>query len=125
MYIRPHQIPEVMIASQDQDYSRAQHLDRRAVPQVETLCLSIAGLRLLETDWGCWEGKRCSRYYQNPSEYGFHTRFLLLHSIVGAQLNIGGAQALPKRYNVTPMIHREPTRLRVLQHAVERKFGRL
>ena len=26
-----------------------------------------------------------------------------LHNIVGAQLNIGGAQALPKRYKVTPM----------------------
>ena len=28
-----------------------------------------------------------------------------LHSIGGAQLNIGGAEALPKRYKVTPMIH--------------------
>ena len=26
-----------------------------------------------------------------------------LHNIGGAQLNIGGAVALPKRYNVTPM----------------------
>ena len=27
-----------------------------------------------------------------------------LHNIVGAQLNIGGAQALPKRYKVTPCL---------------------
>ena len=27
-----------------------------------------------------------------------------LHNIVGAQLNIGGAQALPKGYKVTPML---------------------
>ena len=27
-----------------------------------------------------------------------------LQNIVGAQLNIGGAQALPKRYTVTPMV---------------------
>ena len=27
-----------------------------------------------------------------------------LHNIVGAQLNIAGAQALPNRYKVTPMV---------------------
>ena len=35
-----------------------------------------------------------------------------LHNILGAQLNIEGAQALPKRYKVTPMIwclvHNQP-----------------
>ena len=32
-----------------------------------------------------------------------------LHNIVGAQLNIGGAQALPKKYKVTPMLEGNST----------------
>ena len=46
--------------------------------------------------------------YKVPSKSFMATDFTsdlthFLHNIVGAQLNIGGAQTLPKRYKVTPM----------------------
>ena len=58
----------------------------------------------LETDWGCWEGIRCSRYHPEPSGWRFHIRFGPLPSQhCGCSTEHWGCSGTPKRYKVTPM----------------------
>ena len=58
-----------------------------------------SGLYILETGWGSERGKDAQGTIKILLDTDF-TSYLahFLHNIVGAQLNIRGAQALPKRY---------------------------